>query len=144
MIANRELRIDDYLAMARRRWILVLVPGLVAPLLGFLVSFALTPKYTSQSLLLVEEQLVPTGYVTPIVTEHVSNRMITLQQNALSRSRLQPLVERLGLVRKGKGVDDVIDQIRSNVIVNPYQKGGSDGTADALGLPCGLHRRQSA
>src|SRR5208282_1936453 len=102
---------------ARRRITLVAVPALVAPLLGFLVSFALTPKYTSRSLLLVEGQVVPTGYVKPIVTERVSDRMTTLQQNVLSRSRLQPHVARLGLVRKGRSADAVNKQIRKNVNV---------------------------
>jgi len=145
MIANRELGMDDYLAIARRRVTLVAIPALIAPLLGFLISFVLTPKYTSRSLLLVEGQVVPTGYVKPIVTERVSDRMTTLQQNVLSRSRLQPLVARLGLVRKGKSADSVIDQIRSNVNVteaelgksessSPYEKRGPGGTADVSGF----------
>jgi polysaccharide chain length determinant protein (PEP-CTERM system associated) len=119
--------------MARRRWAWVLIPALVAPLAGFLISFALTPKYNSQSLLLVEDQVVPTGYVSPIVTAHVSDRMITMQQNVLSRARLQPIVDRLGLVRKGKSADAVIGQIRDNVAVWPYHRGGA-GTADVSGF----------
>jgi uncharacterized protein involved in exopolysaccharide biosynthesis len=147
MITNRELAIEDYLAIARRRLTWVLIPALAAPLLGFLISFALTPKYTSRSLLQVEGQIVPGGYVKPIVTERVSDRMITLQQNVLSRTRLQPLVSRLGLVRNGKSADDVIDQIRSNVSVNeadigkssgppgsPNEKKGPGGTADVSGF----------
>jgi polysaccharide chain length determinant protein (PEP-CTERM system associated) len=137
MIANRELGMDDYLAMARRRVGLVLVPALLASLIGFLISFALTPKYTSRALLLVEGQIVPTGYVTPIVTESVSARMTTLQQNMLSVSRLQPLVTRLGLARKGKSVEAVIDEIRNNVSVSRAylgRSGGLGGTADVPGF----------
>lgn len=143
MIANRELGVDDYLAIARRRLALVLVPGLVAPLLAFLVSFALKPKYTSVAVLLVEGQLLPDGYVKPIVTEHVSDRMTTVEQNVLSRSRLQPLVEQLGLVRKGQSLDSVVDQIRSGVSVTetslgkphgPFEKTGPGGTADVAGF----------
>jgi uncharacterized protein involved in exopolysaccharide biosynthesis len=145
MIANRELGMDDYLAIGRRRIVLVLVPVLIAPLVGFLISYALTPKYTSRSLLLVEGQVVPSGYVKPIVTERVSARMITLQQNALSRNRLQPMVARLGLARNGKSVDSVIDDIRQNVSVTEtdlssppgakasstgLKRGGPGGTAD--------------
>ena len=92
MIVNRELGLDDYLAITRRRLGLVLVPLLICTLLGFLVSFILTPKYTSRSLLLVEDQMVPAGYVKPIVTERVSDRMTILTQNVLSRTRLQALV----------------------------------------------------
>ncbi len=67
MIENRELTMDDYMAMVRRRLKIILIPALIAPLIGFLISFALTPKYTSQSLILVEEQKVPVGYVKPVV-----------------------------------------------------------------------------
>jgi len=52
----------------------------------------------------------------------------------LSRARLQPLVTQLGLVRKGKSVDDVIDQIRTNISVTPYHRGGAGGTADVSGF----------
>jgi len=115
MIANRDLSLEDYLAISRRRLKTVLVPALTATLVGFLISFAVTPKYTSRSLLLVEPQILPTGYVKPIITERVSERMTTLQQNVLSRSRLQPLAHRLGLVSTGKSEDDVIEAIRANL-----------------------------
>jgi Capsular polysaccharide biosynthesis protein len=69
MIENRELTMDDYLAMLRRRLKVILIPTLLAPLVGFAVSYAFSPKYTSQSLVLVEEQKVPEGYVKPVVTE---------------------------------------------------------------------------
>jgi uncharacterized protein involved in exopolysaccharide biosynthesis len=147
MITNRELGMNDYLAIARRRMKWVLIPALAAPLVAFLVSFALTPKYTSRSVLLVEGQVVPAGYVKPIVTERVSDRMTTLQQNVLSRSRLQPLVARLGLVRKGRSADEIIDQIRGNVTVTesdlgkssgkPGESRGPGGTADVSGFVVG-------
>jgi|SRR5580658_606979 uncharacterized protein involved in exopolysaccharide biosynthesis len=117
MIANRELGMDDYLAICRRRLRVVLIPAPIALVLGFLISFALTPKYTSSSLLLVEGQVVPTGYVKPIITERVSDRMATLAQSVLSRNRLAPLVNSLGLARSGKSVDAVIEEIRKNVQV---------------------------
>ena len=101
MITNRELHLEDYLAICRRRWKLLLVPALVGPVVGFLVSFALTPKYTSRAILLVEGQIVPAGYVKPLITDYVSDRMTTLTQQVLSRNRLRPLVERLGLARRG-------------------------------------------
>src|SRR5947199_7494070 len=97
MIENRELTIDDYLAMLRRRMKLILIPTIIAPIAGFLISYAFPPKYTSQSLVLVEQQKVPEGYVKPVVTEDISQRIATIQQQVLSRNRLKPMVERLGL-----------------------------------------------
>jgi len=120
MIENRELTMDDYLAMLRRRLKLILWPTLLAPLVGFGISFAFAPKYTSQSMVLVEEQKVPEGYVKPVVTEDIGPRIATLQQQVLSQSQLQAMIDRLGL-GKGKNVDEVMDDIRQNLSIEEVQ-----------------------
>ena len=91
---NRELTMDDYLAMLRRRMKVILVPALLAPLAGFAVSYLFSAKYTSQSLVLVEGQKVPEGIVQPVVTEDLTERIATLQQQVLSQTQLQPMIER--------------------------------------------------
>jgi uncharacterized protein involved in exopolysaccharide biosynthesis len=127
---NRELTFDDYLAMIRRRLRVILVPTLLAPLAGFAVSYFFAAKYTSQSLVLVEGQKVPEGIVQPVVTEDLTERIATLQQQVLSQSRLQPMIERIGLLKPGQNVDDAIETIRNNMTVEPVvtdlsQIGGS-------------------
>ena len=118
MIENRELSMDDYLAMLRRRLKVILTPALLAPLAGFLISFAFAPKYTSQSLILVETQKVPEGYVQPVVTQDITQRIATMQQQVLSQKELQPMVERLGLA-KGKSVEEAVEEIREEIRKNP-------------------------
>jgi uncharacterized protein involved in exopolysaccharide biosynthesis len=86
---------------------------------GFLISFALTPKYTSQSLILVEGQKVPENMVQPVVSQDLSARVATLQQQVLSQSRLQPVVERLYPNKSSQEVGEVIDTIRQNMTVQP-------------------------
>src|SRR5437016_8790559 len=120
MIENRELSMDDYLAMLRRRLKVILIPALLAPLAGFLISFAFPPKYTSQSLILVEEKKVPEGYVKPVVTEDVGQRIATMEQQVLSRNRLQPMIDRLGLA-KGRTVDEAVDEIRANISIEQVE-----------------------
>src|SRR5215471_793161 len=118
MIENRELTLDDYLAILRRRAKIILIPTLLAPLAGWLISYAFPAKYTSQSLVLVEGQKVPETMVQPVVTQDLSSRVATLQQQVLSQSQLQPMLEqRLGV--KGSNVDEVIDEIRLNVSIEP-------------------------
>jgi polysaccharide chain length determinant protein (PEP-CTERM system associated) len=116
MIENRELTMDDYLAMLRRRLKAILIPVLLAPLVGFAISFVIPPKYTSESLVLDEEQKVPEGYVKPIVTEDLSERVTTLEQRALSAEQLRPIIERLNLAH-GAAVDGVIQEIRDGVSI---------------------------
>ena len=119
MIENRELTLDDYLAMIRRRFKVILIPALLAPLAGWLISYAFTPKYTSQALVMVEGQKVPESMVQPVVTEDLTARVATLQQQVLSQSRLEPMVERLGLAKRGPAMADVIEDIRLNMSVEP-------------------------
>jgi polysaccharide chain length determinant protein (PEP-CTERM system associated) len=125
MIANRASKSDDHEALSRRLKV-ILVPALVALLAGFLISFAFSPRYTSKSLVLVERPTVPAGSSKSTGTASVRDRMLTLQQQVLSRSRLQALVDRRSdLASGGKNVDDVIDEIQSAVSVTEAPPLGS-------------------
>jgi polysaccharide chain length determinant protein (PEP-CTERM system associated) len=139
MIDNRELTMDDYLRMLRRRLKVILIPTLLAPLVGFAVSFAFSPKYTSQALVLAEGQKVPEGYVAPVVTQDLSNRIATLEQRALSTERLRPIIENLKLAR-GNDIVTKMDDIRLNVVIQPVEAitvapiGGSKRKGDVPGF----------
>ena len=120
MIQNRELTMDDYLAMLRRRAKVILIPALVAPLLGFLAYLVVNryfAKYTSQSTILVEGQKVPENMVQPVVSEDLGARMATLQQQVMSQTNLQPVVERVYPGRNSQEVGEIIDTIRQNMKV---------------------------
>lgn len=123
MIQNRVLTTDDYVAMFKRHLKMIVALALVAPLLGFIISYAFAAKYTSQSLVLVEGQKVPQGYVAPVVTEDLSARVATLGQKALGADRLRPLIERLnqqGILHSGNA-DELMDEIRSGVSIEAVQ-----------------------
>jgi protein tyrosine kinase modulator len=115
MITNRELTIEDYLGVLRRRLWIILVPTLIAPAIGFGISYLFAPKYTSTSTVLVEEPKVPGTLVTPIVTEDALRRITGLQQQVLSHSRLEPLVRNLGLGKDPEQIDAAISDIRSGL-----------------------------
>ena len=141
MIQNRELTMDDYLSMLRRRAKVILIPALVAPLVGFLVSYFFTPKYTSQSLILVEGQKVPENMVQPVVSQDLAARMATLQQQVMSQTNLQPVVDRVFPGKNSQEVGQIIDDIRLNMTVEPVvtdlsqasgKKKGGQGTAGKL------------
>lgn len=120
MIQNREMTIDDYMAMLRRRLWVILLPTILAPAVGFGVSYAFTPKYTSTALVLIEEQKVPEGYVKPVVTEDLVQRITRLQQRALSGEELRPLMEKLRL-SEGAALSTTMEDIRQNVKIQPVQ-----------------------
>lgn len=120
MIQNRELTMDDYLAMLRRRAKVILIPALVAPLLGYATYLVVNhyfAKYTSQSTILVEAQKVPENMVQPVVSEELGARMATLQQQVMSQTNLQPVVERVFPGKNSQQVGEIIDNIRLNMTV---------------------------
>ena len=118
MSENRELTMDDYLAMLRRRLKVILIPTLIAPLTGFLVSYVFPPKYTSQSTVLVEGQKVPDNYVMPVITSDFTQRVQTLSQEVMSPSRLRPVIESLNIVKPGEE-GKLISEIQQNMTVEP-------------------------
>jgi len=118
MSENRELTMDDYLAMLLRRLKVILIPALLAPLAGFLVSYVFPPKYTSQSTVLVESQKVPDALVQSVITADFTQRIQTLSQQVLSPTRLRPVIRTLDL---GKSEDEakLISDIQQNMTVEP-------------------------
>jgi uncharacterized protein involved in exopolysaccharide biosynthesis len=102
----------------RRRWKVILIPTLLAPLAGCLVSFAFSPKYTSQATVLVEPQSAP-EIGPPLKVEGQTQRLNSLVQRTLSDKRLRPLIDRLGLVKGSANVADTEDQLRSNIYIEP-------------------------
>lgn len=124
MIKDRVLELNDYLAIFRRRKVLILVPLLVLPVVAYLVSLAIPNTYTSQALILIEQQQVPDNFVKPVITEELNARLIHMQQQIFSRTRLQPLIERFGLYRKDVGrvpMEELVDRLRRSTIVTPVK-----------------------
>jgi uncharacterized protein involved in exopolysaccharide biosynthesis len=119
MIQNREMKMDDYLAMLRRRAKIILIPALFALPAGFLVSYRFQPKFTSSSLILVESQKVPETMVQPMVSQDLAERVETLRQEVLAQSRLEPVVERLYPNKSSGEYAALIDQIGANMRVEP-------------------------
>src|ERR1700687_2691331 len=118
MSENRELTMDDYLAMLRRRLKVILIPALLAPLAGFMVSYVFPPKFTSQSTVLVEGQKVPDNYVQPVITSDFTQRIQTLSQQVLSPSRLRKVIQSLNVVKPDEE-NKLIEDIQHNMQVEP-------------------------
>ena len=97
MLGQRELGFDDYMAILRRRLWALVIPALVGPVVAFLVTLLLTPDFTSESLILIEQPKVPESFVKSVVTSDLVGRLATMEEQILSRTRLQPIIERYGL-----------------------------------------------
>jgi polysaccharide chain length determinant protein (PEP-CTERM system associated) len=122
MLGHRVMTVPDYVAILKKRWWIIAIPVAIFPILAYGITFLIQPEYISQTLVLVEQQKVPESYVKPVVTEDLSGRLATMKEQILSRSRLQPIIERFNLFANSKmTMDDRIDQTRKNIGINPIE-----------------------
>lgn len=120
MLGHRMLNVDDYIAILKRRGWMIAVPAILLALVGFAVTFVVAPQYISQTLILVEQQKVPDDYVRPVVVEDITARLASMKEQILSRSRLEPIIERFNLFGgKKMSMEDRIDQARKNIDIKP-------------------------
>jgi polysaccharide chain length determinant protein (PEP-CTERM system associated) len=122
MLGHRALTLQDYGVILKRRWWILAIPAILFPIIGYGITYLVQPQYVSQTLVLVEQQKVPESYVKPVVTEDLNGRLATMKEQILSRSRLQPIIERFNLFSGGKmSMDDRIDMTRRNIGITPIQ-----------------------
>src|ERR1700727_1309325 len=115
MLGHRPLVIEDYFAILKRRRWMIILPALLLPLSAVAITCKITPIYTSQTLVLIEPQTVPDTYVKPIIAEDLDSRLASMKEQILSRSRLEPIIERFNLGTPGTNMDDKILQTRKNI-----------------------------
>jgi len=100
MTAKRTLTPQDYAKILRRRWLLIVSLALFGPLVGYGGSLAFHSRYTSKSLLLIESQRIPESYVKSLISEDLNMRVSNIEEHILSRTQLQPIIERYGLFKE--------------------------------------------
>jgi polysaccharide chain length determinant protein (PEP-CTERM system associated) len=126
MLGHRELTMQDYAGILKRRYLLILACAIL--LLGITtgISYTLPPQYMSQTLVLIEQQKVPEDYVKPVVNEDLSGRLASMREQILSRSRIEPIIERFNLYAGNKAtMDDRVDMTRKAIGINPIPSGQS-------------------
>ena len=120
MLGHRPLVVEDYLTILKRRWWIVVVPLLLLPILGYSFSYTIPPQYLSQTLVLIDSPKVPDNYVKPVVSSDLDSRLASMKEQILSRSHLQPIIERYNLyATQHMDMDDRIDLVRRNIDIKP-------------------------
>jgi polysaccharide biosynthesis transport protein len=95
----RPFEIGRYLDIVRRRHMIFLLLLLLIWAAIWGSSWLLPAKYKSTTLILVEEPELPKTYVEPNVNDNLQDRLQTITQQILSRSRLLLIIDKLHLYR---------------------------------------------
>jgi len=111
---------DDILqSLIARRWWLLVPFAIGLALAPFLARFA-PEQYRSETLILVVPQRVPDSYVKATVTETIEDRLPSISEQILSRSRLERIIADMALyaeLRKTQVMEDVVAEMRKDVAV---------------------------
>ena len=111
----------DYWAMAlRRRWA-ILIPLFVCWLVAFCVSWLIPSSYKSEALILVEQQKVPEQYVLRNVNVTLGDRLQSMTQQILSRTRLQATINRFHLYTTHQRftlTEDPVERMRKDIKIS--------------------------
>jgi polysaccharide biosynthesis transport protein len=135
-VASRGLA--DYWSIAlQRRWT-ILLPLFLCWAIVWTISWFIPSSYTSEALILVEQQKIPEQYVVPNVTESLQDRLQSMTAQILSRTRLQTTIDRYGLYQmRGKTgkvmpTGDPVDRMRKDIKIEPVDSSSHPGQLTAF------------
>jgi len=92
--------ISDYIEIFRRRLWFIIVPFVII-VLGTIIYVIFAPRiYLASTMILVSPQKVPESYIHPTVTTSVAERLQSIAQEVMSRTRLEQVIAELNLYKK--------------------------------------------
>src|ERR1700730_12925946 len=124
MAANRELNATDAKRVLRRYWWILPISTALLSTVAWVTANVLPKRYTSQSTALLDQPFVSSKYVDPVVSDDLNHRLATMQEQILSRTRLQPIIEKLNLYSDDKNqvhIDDLVERLRGAITVKPVE-----------------------
>ena len=118
MIPGKQYTPADLLQIVwRRRWWLLGPFALITAATVF-TTYQLQDRYRSETLIVVVPQRVPEDYVRSTVTARIEDRLPSLSQQILSRTRLESIVNDFGLyaeLRASLVMEDIVERMRDDI-----------------------------
>jgi polysaccharide chain length determinant protein (PEP-CTERM system associated) len=119
-MVHQDIGAKDVVAILRRRFSLIFLLALFGGITGYVTARVLPKKYTSKTLVLVQQPEVQP--VTPIATDNVNQRLATMQQRILSTARLEPVIHDLNLYQRyinSLPKEEIVDLLRKTITITP-------------------------
>lgn len=124
MVRNGEIGLAEAKRTLRRYWWILPVSTLFLGGLGLAATYVLPKRYTSETMVLVEQPTVGPDYVKPVISEDLSQRLASMKEKILSVTRLQPIIEKFGLYAADRSrvhIEDLVERLRKVVEIKPME-----------------------
>jgi polysaccharide biosynthesis transport protein len=113
--SSEPLDMQRYLDVARRRYPYFLMAVFLGWLAVWGASWILPVSYKSATLILVEQPTMPKDYVVSNINDDLQERIQSITEQILSRSRLLQIIEKSNLYSGGATPDEKVARMRKNV-----------------------------
>src|ERR1700686_4039636 len=120
MVRNGEITLADVKRIFRRYWWIPAFMTVALGAMGLAASLILPKKYTSSTLVLVEQPTVPKDLIKPVITDDLNQRMASMKAQILSRSRLEAIINKFNLYpmeRQTTHMEDLVEKLKGAVHV---------------------------
>jgi polysaccharide chain length determinant protein (PEP-CTERM system associated) len=118
VLPGRTYTYQEIVRILQSRWWLIVLPMLLGGTVGFLAHRWIPAQYQSETLIMVIPQRIPDTYVKSTVTASVEDRLRSVSEQILSRSRLERIIRDLGLYKErlqAGAMEDVVQQMRGDI-----------------------------
>jgi len=115
------LDLQHYLGVTRRRHFHFLIPLFLGWAIVWGASWVLQPRYRSSTLILVEQPTMPKDYVKPNVNDDLQDRLQSITQQILSRTRLLHIIDQLNPYadeHAKRSPDEQVDRMRKEIEID--------------------------
>jgi polysaccharide chain length determinant protein (PEP-CTERM system associated) len=124
MVRNGEISVADVKRILRRYWWIPAFMTVTLGAIGLAASLVLPKKYTSSTLVLVEQPTVPKDLIRPVITDDLNQRMASMKAQILSRSRLETIINKFDLYpqeRQTIHIEELVEKLKSSIDVELIQ-----------------------
>ncbi len=124
---EKPFDIHDYTEIFLRRIWYIVIPFTVIVIAAVLYAFSLPKMYRATTLVLVTPQKVPESFVRPTVTSRIEDRLQSIGQEIMSRTRLELVIAEFKLYpqeAKSLSKEEIIELMRKNIQVEIKGKEG--------------------
>ncbi len=124
MVRSGDITLSDVKRILRRFWWIPTITTVFCGTLGVAAAVLLPKRYNSEAMILVKLPTVPADIVKPIITGDLSHRLASMQEQILSRTRLQPVIDKFHLYEKDRtklSDEELVGRLRNSVKITPLE-----------------------
>lgn len=120
MVPGKKYTPEDFLDIARRRIWLIIIPFVLVSTATAIVAKRTPNLYRSETVILVVPQRIPESYVRSTITSRIEDRLQSIGQQILSRTRLERIILDFDLYagdRRTAPMENVVEIMRRDIEV---------------------------